>query len=106
MARKFTKINESFTCIECGRDVPPSDKTCRNHCPYCLHSLHVDINPGDRLNPCQGVLVPVGYSINSKKGIMIEFRCRRCNAMTRNIAKLEGEGVLDDYDLLLGLSGR
>lgn len=104
MNRRFTEINEPFDCVVCGRAVPPSDRTCRNHCPYCLHSLHVDINPGDRANPCKGVLVPVGYFLSGKKGVVIEFVCRRCGERTRNIALLEGEGVLDDYDVLLKLS--
>lgn len=104
MNRRFTKINVAFTCIACGQKVPPSSKTCRNHCPYCLHSLHVDINPGDRANPCKGLLVPVGYHLSGKKGVVIEFLCRRCGESSRNIALLAGDGVLDDYDVLLKLS--
>ncbi|MBQ2600698.1 RNHCP domain-containing protein [bacterium] len=36
------KINESFTCINCKKEIPLAAKTCRNHCPYCFTSLHVD----------------------------------------------------------------
>lgn len=36
------KINEAFVCLECGKKVPLADKTCRNHCPYCFVSQHVD----------------------------------------------------------------
>ncbi|MBO7095209.1 RNHCP domain-containing protein [bacterium] len=36
------KINETFICTNCGQEVPLASKTCRNHCPYCFTSLHVD----------------------------------------------------------------
>ena len=36
------KINEPFVCIQCGKTVPLAKKTCRNHCPFCFTSLHVD----------------------------------------------------------------
>jgi hypothetical protein len=46
--------------------------------------------------------VPVDYDLNSKKGIVIIFKCQRCGAGTRNKANLEGE-VPDDYDAILRL---
>ncbi|MEI7918757.1 MAG: RNHCP domain-containing protein [bacterium] len=36
------KINESFTCIHCGKQISQAAKTCRNHCPFCFVSRHVD----------------------------------------------------------------
>ena len=36
------KINESFICLNCGKKVEVATRTCRNHCPYCFASLHVD----------------------------------------------------------------
>ena len=46
--------NETFVCKVCGRTVVPqgagSDHS--NHCPTCLSSLHVDIEPGDRAADC------------------------------------------------------
>jgi len=44
-ARKFTKIDENFICENCGKEVSKLGYTCRNHCPSCLHSKHVDVNP-------------------------------------------------------------
>ena len=40
--------NDSFTCKVCGRLVTPdaAGTDHRNHCPNCLSSLHVDIEPG------------------------------------------------------------
>ena len=47
---KTHACDESFTCKNCGRLVVPvgAGSDHRNHCPNCLHSLHVDIEPGDR----------------------------------------------------------
>ena len=44
---RFTEIDEEFVCENCGKKVPKLGYSCRNHCPYCLHSKHVDKNPGD-----------------------------------------------------------
>ena len=52
MQKKFTVIDEEFICENCGKKVPKLGYSCRNHCPYCLHSKHVDINPGDRAENC------------------------------------------------------
>ena len=52
-------IDEEFICDICNKKVPKLKYTARDHCPYCLHSKHVDINPGDRQNDCQGVLKPI-----------------------------------------------
>ena len=48
-----------FTCIHCKREISSdpilSGVNNRNHCPYCLHSRHVDLyQAGDRLNACKG----------------------------------------------------
>lgn len=48
MAGNFTEIDEEFICEHCGQHVPKLGYSCRNHCPYCLYSKHVDVNPGDR----------------------------------------------------------
>ena len=101
---KFIKINEKFTCENCGKSVPEAKSTCRDHCPFCLYSKHVDINPGDRANDCHGLLQPIGYHRHKKKGWMIEYRCNKCLKLHRNIAILEDEIEPDSYDQLLSLS--
>lgn len=104
--RRFTAqgTNNAFTCAHCGAEVPPLDNgSYRNHCPYCLYSLHVDINPGDRANECRGVLEPVGVVYNSKKGWVIIHRCQRCGEIRRNKAALD-DSVSDDYELIVSLS--
>lgn len=101
---RFQRKNEGFRCEHCGAVVPAAEKTCRNHCPYCLHSKHVDINPGDRANPCQGLLSPIGYESHSKKGLMILFECGRCGFRGRNIALREDRYAADDYERILSLT--
>ena len=48
--------------------MPTLGYSCRNHCPNCLYSKHVDKNPGDRQEDCHGMLEPIGIEIDSKKG--------------------------------------
>ncbi len=52
---QFTRKVENFTCVVCGTEVKGNGYT--NHCPECLSSLHVDINPGDRASECHGVML-------------------------------------------------
>ena len=83
---KFTEIDEEFICENCGKKVPKLGYSCRNHCPYCLHSKHVDKNPGDRAEECHGDLEPVSLEINGKKGYVIVFKCKKCGAIRKNKA--------------------
>ena len=84
MAGNFTKIDEEFICEHCGRKVEKLGYSCRNHCPYCLYSKHLDINPGDREESCHGLLEPIDVQIDSKKGYVIIFRCIKCGAIRKN----------------------
>lgn len=78
------KINETFTCIGCGKPIPTASKTCRNHCPHCFTSLHVDGDiPGDRATSCHGKMYPVNYEYkNNERRIL--FQCTKCNKQHRN----------------------
>ena len=98
---KFTKIDEEFICENCGRHVSKLGYTCRNHCPYCLHSKHVDVNPGDRAESCHGTLEPIGLEIDSKKGYVIIFKCKKCGMIRKNKAAKD-----DDMDLIIKLSAK
>lgn len=104
MAGKFTHINETFICENCGETVPPASTGCRNHCPHCLTSKHVDVFPGDRANECQGLLTATGYELDPKKGIVLLFTCSRCGAQTRNKANHEDPVNPDNYEKILSLS--
>ena len=50
--RNFVKNDDEFICENCGKKVTKLGYSSRNHCPYCLHSKHVDIKPGDRMETC------------------------------------------------------
>ena len=105
--RRFTAIgtNRGFSCVHCGAEVPAlANGSYRNHCPHCLHSLHVDVNPGDRASECGGLLVPVAVEQSAKKGWVIVHRCRVCNAERRNRAALDDPGTPDDFDALVALT--
>ena len=75
----------------------------RNHCPTCLYSKHVDIIPGDRANPCQGLMQPIAVEYLPQKGWMIVHECERCGYIGRNKASLN-EIQADSFDLIIELS--
>lgn len=101
MGRKFTKIDEEFICENCGRHIEPLGYTCRDHCNSCLCSKHVDINPGDREENCHGLLEPIRVELDSKKGYVIIYRCKKCGAIRRNKAAND-----DNMDLIIKLTAR
>lgn len=93
--------NQPFMCAECGAEVLPLARGgYRNHCPHCLCSLHVDVNPGDRANDCGGVMEPVGAELTGSKGWVILHRCRRCGEVRRNKAALDDPRQPDDVAVL------
>lgn len=57
-SKRFSKNDSGFVCAHCGKKVEPLGYTSRNHCPFCLWSLHVDENPGDRACECGGEMEP------------------------------------------------
>jgi len=97
--RKFIEIDEEFICENCGKHVSKLDYSCRNHCNYCLHSKHVDKNPGDREEKCHGVLKPIGIETSNKKGYIIIFKCKKCGTIRKNKAAQD-----DNMDLIISLS--
>ena len=78
--------NESFTCRVCGRLVVPegSGTGHRNHCPYCLASRHLDVEPGDRAANCGGVMEPVAVWVRKNGEWALIHRCRICGALSSN----------------------
>ena len=101
MGRNFTKIDEEFICEYCGKKVTKLGYSCRNHCPNCLHSKHVDKKPGDREEECHGLMEPIGVEIDSKKGYVILFQCKKCREIRRNKAAKD-----DNMDLIIQLSAK
>lgn len=87
----FVKNDNEFVCKNCGKKVNKLNYTSRDHCNFCLHSLHVDITPGDRQNECRGDLVPVNVLQTSKKGQVIIYRCAKCGTEVRNIVAIDDD---------------
>lgn len=102
--KRFSKNDDGFTCVHCGREVKPLGYSSRNHCPFCLWSLHVDVNPGDRANPCKGPLEPISCEPDPKKGFIIVYRCQTCGEIRRCRAAHEAAVQPDDMNLLIKLT--
>ncbi len=100
----FQKNDSGFICAHCGKEVLPLGYTSRNHCPFCLYSLHVDINPGDRANPCGGALRPIRTEPHPKRGYIIVHRCEKCGGISRCRAAHEAKVQPDDIDLIIRLT--
>ncbi|PID84292.1 hypothetical protein CSB09_01805 [Candidatus Gracilibacteria bacterium] len=78
--------NETFECLHCGnRVLPHTQGSARNHCPYCLYSLHLDEDiPGDRASLCHGMMKPIDFTYKKKKGDMILHECQKCGKTILN----------------------
>ena len=95
-AKKFKRTKEDFICDNCRQSVKGTGYT--NHCPRCLWSKHVDENPGDRKEKCQGMMEPIGIE---KKGsnFYILHKCIKCGFQKKNIREKD-----DSFDELIKLS--
>lgn len=102
--KRFSKNDSGFICAHCGKEVKPLGYTSRNHCPFCLWSVHLDINPGDRACECQGLMEPVRVEADAKKGYIIIHKCQRCGEIHRNKAAHEAPEQPDDINLLIRLT--
>lgn len=91
-------LDDNFICDNCHKKVNKLGYTVRDHCPFCLYSKHVDINPGDRSNPCQGALMPIGIE-KYKDTYKICYRCQKCHQSHKNIMAND-----DNYELIINLS--
>lgn len=97
------KENSRFICKNCENEVLPlTNGSYRNHCPYCLYSLHLDKNPGDRLSDCHGLMKPEGIIYHSKKGYQVRHKCISCGFERVNKIA-ENTVVPDNFDLILRL---
>jgi|WetSurMetagenome_2_1015567.scaffolds.fasta_scaffold185251_2 hypothetical protein len=94
---------DGFACLYCGRRVSPdTDGTNhRNHCPWCLRSVHMDNQPGDRAADCGGLMEPVAISVRRNKEWVIIHRCTICGVLKEN--RIAGD---DNEMALLSLAVR
>jgi Zn finger protein HypA/HybF involved in hydrogenase expression len=81
MSLKFRKKKEDFVCENCGAEVAGNGFT--NHCPACLYSKHVDVFPGDRLDNCNGLMMPISAEENGG-GWSLVHKCQKCGKISKN----------------------
>lgn len=96
--KKFKKNDDSFICQNCNKIVSKLGYTSRDHCPFCLYSKHVDVNPGDRQNNCLGLLKPIDIE-KYKDKYKIIYTCSRCGEKRKNVIATD-----DDYNEILKLT--
>lgn len=94
--KKFTMIDETFTCEVCGNVVEKLNYTARDHCNKCLSSKHLDIMPGDRSANCGGILVPIAIEKGAKDKLKIVYKCNKCGEIKRNVLASD-----DNFDKVL-----
>ncbi len=96
--KRFNMRDEDFICINCCKEVNKLNTTARDHCNNCLYSVHVDINPGDRKNPCKGLLEPIGIE-KYRDTYKIIYKCQLCGMIHKNIMASD-----DNMDKIIELS--
>lgn len=90
------KTVEDFECEKCHTLVKGDGYT--NHCPNCLWSKHVDLEPGDRLSNCGGMMKPV--SVEQKGGEWtIKHTCIICSHQKNNKVSKD-----DNFDELIKIT--
>ncbi|MCC7004512.1 RNHCP domain-containing protein [Candidatus Nomurabacteria bacterium] len=95
-SKKYQKNIENFICEKCGFSVVGGGYT--NHCPKCLWSKHVDINPGDRKSSCGGLMKPTEVEFARGKYSIIHT-CIKCGHQKKNIISKD-----DDFNLVIQVS--
>jgi DNA-directed RNA polymerase subunit RPC12/RpoP len=101
--KKHYRANESedFRCKHCRAEVPGTaiGTKQRNHCPFCLYSLHEDESIGDRKSTCHGSMKPTGLTTKKDGEIMIIHKCEKCGKVSNN--RIAGD---DNTDTILSLA--
>ena len=92
----FKRTIENFTCEKCGLEVEGNGYT--NHCPECLWSKHVDIDPGDRAEICGGLMEPLRVEVKNQEYTIIH-KCVLCGFEKPNKAVKE-----ENFQMLVQIS--
>jgi len=100
--------NPAFRCCHCKAWVESDPEVAgvkhRNHCPYCLHSRHLDRDkPGDRRSDCRAGMRPIGLTLKASHNkyrsddgeLMLIHNCLGCGKLSINrIAADDNAGQL------------
>ncbi|GAC1429256.1 MAG: hypothetical protein PVS3B3_34570 [Ktedonobacteraceae bacterium] len=93
--------DEAFKCKQCRRFIGAvsSGGHHRNHCPFCLFSLHVDDRrTGDRQSICKSRMQPIGSFQRRNGEHVLVHRCLGCGYERFNRIAAD-----DDFELVLSL---
>jgi len=96
MSSQFKRHIEDFVCQKCGFAVEGNGYT--NHCPQCLWSQHVDVNPGDRAAQCGGMMEPIRIEVKNREYTIIH-KCQKCGLERPNKAVKD-----DNFDMLVQIA--
>lgn len=88
---------ETFSCVRCGLTVSARDAGdgLRNHCPSCLHSLHVRDHVRGGPSTCRGRMSPISIAVLRTGDWTVVHRCVRCDELTSSPV------AADDNQLIL-----
>lgn len=102
--KKFKKVNDGFICKNCNAKISPlKNGSCRNHCPECLYSLHVDNFPGDRNENCKGLMWPMAIEVKSRRAHIVVHQCTKCRAIRKNRLALNDPVQPDSFEVVLDI---
>jgi len=92
-----------FECAHCHRPIARTapGTSHRNHCPWCLWSVHTDNRPGDRASSCRGLMEPIAVSVRRGGEWVLIHRCQQCGHLRAN--RIAGD---DNEFALLSLAVR
>ncbi|MEQ8350776.1 MAG: RNHCP domain-containing protein [Leptospiraceae bacterium] len=88
--------SREFRCRNCKHviGIPESGTKQRNHCPLCLHSVHLDVSPGDRSSNCKSLMEPIAIWVRSGEWVLLH-RCCGCGEIRPNrVAPDDNETLL------------
>lgn len=75
-----------FQCANCDQKVSYEawGTKNRNHCPFCLYSLHVDNEVGDRKSSCGGLMPAIAKMYKEDDEEVLVHKCEKCGVIRKN----------------------
>jgi len=92
----FIRTIENFVCEKCNAEIIGNGFT--NHCPSCLWSKHVDIEPGDRKEKCGALMKPISLERRGQEYSLVH-ECIKCGVKKKNIISPS-----DDFQKVIEIS--
>ncbi len=91
----FIMRNETFVCKFCKKKVNIHPEwSARNHCPYCLYSMHLDkVFPWDRASNCGSLMKPIWLDYKKNKWYMVKHKCLKCSKEILNKVAPDDENI-------------